>query len=117
MTSIKINSQTYPAEIYGTMRDTNWNNRESKSIKIEMNYNDAISLFVDNIKWSIIYQASSYIDPETEEEIIPEPEEYDNSEYCLAGDITDHRNGYITVKMGKLTSDDMLKILEEALKQ
>lgn len=115
MTSIKINSQTYPAEIHGTMRDMNWNNRESKSIKLEMSYNDAISLFVDNIQWSIVYQAPSYIDPETEEEITSEPEEYDNSEYCLVGDIIDHRNGYVTVKMGKLTSDDMLKILEEAI--
>lgn len=115
MTFIKINSQTYPAEVFGTMRDINWNNRESKSIKLEMNYNDAISLFVDNIKWSIIYQAPSYTSPETEEEVTPKSEEYDNSEFCLVGDITDHRNGYITVKMGKLTSDDMLKILEEAI--
>jgi hypothetical protein len=34
--------------------------------------------------------------------------EFDNSDYCLAGDITDHRDGRITVKMGKLTE------LEEA---
>ena len=115
MTSIKINSQIYPAEIYGTMRDINWDNRESKSIKLEMSYNDVISLFADNIQWSIIYQAPSYLDPETEEEVTPDPEEYDNSEFCLAGDITDHRNGYVTVKMGKLTSDDMLKILEEVI--
>lgn len=31
------------------------------------------------------------------------PEEYDNCEYSLAGDIIDHRNGFVTVKMGKLT--------------
>lgn len=39
MTSIKINSQLYPAEIFGTTRDINWNNRESKSIKLNMTYN------------------------------------------------------------------------------
>lgn len=116
MTSIKINSQLYPAKIYGTMQDTNWNNRESKSIKLNMTYDEAINLFTDNIQWSIVYQAPSYTDPETQEEVTPEPEEYDNSEYCLVGDITDHRNGYITVKMGKLTAEDMLNILEEAIK-
>ena len=115
MTSIKINSKIYPAEIYGIMRDINWNNRESKSIKLKMTHDEAINLFVNNIQWSIVYQAPSYINLGTEEEITPEPEEYDNSEYCLAGDITDHRNGYITVKMGKLTSDDMLNILEEVI--
>lgn len=115
MTSIKINSQTYPAEIYGIMRDINWNNRESKSIKLEMTHDEAINLFVNNIQWSIIYQAPSYIDPETEEEITSEPEEYDNSEYCLVGDVIDHRNGYVTVKMGKLTAEDMLNVLEEAI--
>ena len=115
MISIKINSQLYPAEIFGITRDINWDNRESKSIKLEMSYNDAISLFVDNVKWSIIYQAPSYTDPETQEEVTPEPEEYDNSEYCLAGDIIDHRNGYVTVKMGKLTAEDMLNVLEEAI--
>lgn len=115
MTSIKIDSQTYFAKIHGTMRDVNWDNRESKSIKLKMTYDEAINLFVNNIQWSIVYQAPSYIDPETEEEITPEPEEYDNSEYCLVGDITDHRDGYVTVKMGKLTSDDILNILEEAV--
>ena len=29
--------------------------------------------------------------------------EFDNSDYCIAGDITDHRDGRITVKMGALT--------------
>ena len=34
--------------------------------------------------------------------------EFDNSEFCIAGDLTDHRDGTITAKMGKLTD------LEEA---
>jgi hypothetical protein len=34
--------------------------------------------------------------------------EFDNSEYNIAGDLTDHRDGTITAKMGKLTD------LEEA---
>ena len=80
-----------------------------------MTYNDVNSLFTDNIQWSIVYQAPSYTDPETQEEVTPEPIEYDNSEYCLVGDITDHRNGYVTVKMGKLTAEDMLNVLEEAI--
>ena len=41
-----------------------------------------------------------------------EPEqEWDNADYCVAGPITDHRDGTLTVKMGKYTQ------LEEALRQ
>ena len=33
-TFIKINSINYPAEIYGHVRDRDWDNRESKVIEI-----------------------------------------------------------------------------------
>ena len=38
-------------------------------------------------------------------------QEWDNAGYCVAGPITDHRDGTLTVKMGKYTQ------LEEALRQ
>ncbi|MFR5761081.1 MAG: hypothetical protein ACLUFI_05335 [Oscillospiraceae bacterium] len=38
-------------------------------------------------------------------------QEWDNADYCVAGPITDHRDGTLTVKMGKYTQ------LEEALRQ
>ena len=34
--------------------------------------------------------------------------EWDNSEFNLAGDLTDHRDGTMTVKMGKFTTEEML---------
>ena len=41
--------------------------------------------------------------------------EYDNSEYSLAGDITDHRNGTVSIKMGKPTETETLMAkLEDA---
>ena len=77
-----------------------WDNRETKSITLKMTYAEAITLFVNGLVWSIVVQND--IDGEIHET------EYDNSEYNLAGDIIDHRDGTITVKMGKLTD------LEEA---
>jgi hypothetical protein len=85
MTQIKINNASYDALIHGYMRDKDWDNRESKAITLAMTYSEAMGLFVDNVKWSIIHS-----DGET-----------DNSEYCVAGSITDHRDGTVTVKMGK----------------
>jgi hypothetical protein len=107
MTYIKINDVQYPATINGRVTDKDWDNRESKSITLEMTHEDAKSIFVDDLAWSIVYQPDSYKD-EKGEIVVPEAEVYDNSEFVLAGDIIDHRDGTITVKMGKLTA------LEEA---
>lgn len=114
MTYIKINDTQYPAEINGIRKDKAWNDRESKSITLEMDYGTANSLFVNDTPWSIVYQMDSAIDRETGEEVIPEPEEYDNSDYCVAGSITDNRDGTVTVKMGKETAEEILAELEAA---
>lgn len=87
MISVKINGTEYPATIEGTIADYAWDGRDSKSIYLEMTHADADELFVDDAEWSII-------DGETE---------YDNSDYSVAGDIIDHRDGMLTVKMGMPT--------------
>ena len=95
MFCVKINGAIYPAVIEGTMEDLSWDRRSSKAITLEMDYATANAMFVNGLKWSII----SADEPEIE---------WDNSEYCVAGDLVDHRDGTITAKMGKLTE------LEEA---
>lgn len=122
MTYIKINDTLYPAEISGKIADPDWDNRESKSITLAMDYETAHSLFVDGLAWSIVEQNEVPVYKENEDgEIVLDENgepiqagtevqetEWDNSEYSLAGDLTDHRHGTITAKMGKLTD------LEEA---
>ena len=107
---VKINETLYPAEISGRVQDNDWDKRESKSIKLEMDYATAVALFVNGLAWSIVQQEEVPVFDEqgnvTGTEV--RETEFDNSEYNLAGDITDHRDGTITVKMGKLTD------LEEA---
>lgn len=109
-TYIKINSGDilYPAVITGRMADKEWDSRETKSITLEMDYATANKLFIDGVIWSIVMEHPveiKEIDSEgnTTTKTIIETEEFDNSEYSLAGDITDHRDGTLTVKMGKLT--------------
>lgn len=115
MTQIRINGQTYDATVSGTSRDTSWGGRKSKSITLAMDYATAMATFVDNVPWSILYQGPDYYDPETKETVTPEVEEYDNSDYCILGDITVHRDGTITVKMGKPTAEELNQILMEAM--
>lgn len=114
MTFVKINETLYPASIDGRIADLEWDGRESKSITLEMDYATAAALFVDGLAWSIVQQneVPVYEQDENGEPVQTGTEmqetEFDNSEYNLAGDLTDHRDGRITVKMGKLTD------LEEA---
>lgn len=117
MTYIKINETLYPATINGRVADKDWDNRESKAITLEMDYATAIALFVDGLAWSIVQQneVPAYQMDENGEYVLDEngepvqtgteiqETEFCNSDYNLAGDITDHRDGTVTIKMGKLT--------------
>lgn len=101
MLYVKIGGKIYPAlSINGKIVDADWDGRASKAVTLEMLYGDAVELFTDGIAWSIVQ--------DMEDDGIIRQEEWDNSDYSVAGDVTDHRDGTITVKMGRQTD------LEEA---
>lgn len=91
MIYVKINEALYPATIRGKVSDSDWDGRETKSITLTMEYAVAAELFVNGASWSIVEDGSNGT------------KEYDNSAFTLAGDLTDHRNGTVTAKMGRLT--------------
>ena len=129
MIYIKINDNRYPATVSGRMADMDWDNRESKAITLEMDYAEAAALFVDGLNWSIVQQneVPVYQVDEDGRAVLDESgnpiqtgtdiqeSEWDNSEYDVAGSITDHRNGTITAKMGKITDAEALAELREVL--
>ena len=96
MIFVKINETLYPATIEGNTSNPSWDNRHTKAITLTIDYTTASQLFINNAKWSIV-EISDTIE-----------REYDNSDFILAGDLIDHRDGTITAIMGKLTD------LEEA---
>ena len=96
---VKINETEYPIISIETQNfDREWGNRESKAVTLEMTAAAAKDLFCDDIKWSVIANTK-------------EQEEYDYSDYSKAGDVIDHRDGTVTVKMGKPTDKEILNIL------
>ena len=118
---VEINGVQYPASITGKLSDKDWDGRASKAITLEMSYSDAINLFTDDVKWSIVQDIEEEVEEineetgETTHKLVTKQEFYDNSEYNVAGEIIDHRNGSITVKMGKLTAEELLVMFSEVL--
>lgn len=94
-TYIKINSINYPAEIYGHVRDRDWDNRESKVIILSLTIQEALDLFVDGLQWAIVYG----------EQTIPQ------DDFIIAGPITDNRNGTVSVRMGKPTATEVSNVI------
>ena len=117
MIYVKVNGTLYPASIGGKVTDREWDNRESKAITIEADFDTVNALFPNGVAWSIINEETVPVvdregNPVLDNEGNPTYEtkqtEFDNSEFSLRGDLTVHINGTCTVNMGKLTE------LEEA---
>lgn len=103
---IKVNNTEYPAEINGNPKDRAWDGRDVKTVTLTMSHDAVAALLPDNTPWSIVQRDMvDVLDEqgqptgETKEVV----NEYDNSEYSIAGDITDHRDGTVSIKMGKPT--------------
>ena len=106
MIYIKVNNTEYPATVNGDRADRTWDGRDTKTVTLTMTHAEVAALMPDNTPWSIVQRDMvDVLDEqgkptgETKEVV----HEYDNSEYSLAGDITDHRDGTVSIKMGKPT--------------
>lgn len=115
---VKVNNTEYPATVNGNLVDRNWNGRDTKTIYLTMSYDAVVALLPDNTPWSIVQRETQDVldeqgqpTGETKEVV----NEYDNSEYSLAGDITDHRDGTVSIKMGKPTETESAKATVTAL--
>lgn len=113
-TSVIIHEVEYPAKIDGVLQNPKWDRRDTKAIALKMTHAQAVSLFVDGLAWSI-KQVDVYpvLDDKGQPtgETKTETQTFDNSDYCVAGSITDNRDGTVTCMMGKKTD---LEILQES---
>lgn len=117
-TYIKVNNTEYPAEINGNPKDRTWGDRDTKTITLTMTAAEVAALLPDNTPWSIVLRETvDKLDNdgqptgETEEVV----NEWDNSAYSLSGAITDHRDGTVSIKMGKPTETESAKATVAAL--
>lgn len=106
---IKVNGVEHPATLIYNYKDRNWDMRETQTVHLTMSYAQAAALLPSGTPWSNVFrETKDKFDNdgnptgETEEVVTEE----DMSAYSLAGDITDHRDGTVTVKMGKPTETE-----------
>ena len=109
---VKVNNTEYPAAISGANTDRSWGERDTKTITLTMTTTEVAALLPDNTPWSIVqrdtvpkYDSDGQPTGETQEVV----NEWDNSEYSLSGAITDHRDGTVSIKMGKPTEAETLR--------
>ena len=109
---IKVNNTEYPAAVSGVYNDRTWNGRDTKTITLTMTHDEAATLLPSGTPWSIVqHDTQDVLDEqgqptgETKEVV----NEYDNSEYSISGEITDYRDGTVSIKMGKPTETETLR--------
>ena len=112
-TSVIIHEVEYPViEINGMFKNPSWDRRDTKAIHLSMTHAQAVSLFVDGLAWGIkqvnIYPVFDKQGQPTGE-TTTETQTFDNSDYSVAGSITDNRDGTVTVMMGKPTETETLR--------
>lgn len=97
--------------------------RDWKKIDVICDVDTIKTMFVDNVKYRQEWDSVKYVaetktieDPETGEskevtELVEVMEvlSKDLSDYCVAGEVVDHRDGTCTVLMGRLTEIELLQ--------
>ena len=111
--SILINGTEYPAEkIDATNKNSSWDGRDTAAITLPMTHDQAVGLFVDGLAWSIVQRNVWPVynnQGQPTGETTTETQTFDNSDYSVAGSITDNRDGTVTCMMGRPTETETLR--------
>ena len=103
---IKVNGQEYPAKVIYLYKDRNWDMRETQTVHLTMPYAQAAALLPSGTPWFNVFRERKDVLDENgmligqSEGVVTEE---DMSAYSLAGEITDYRDGRVSIKMGKPT--------------
>ena len=103
---IKVGGQEYPATLIYNYKDRNWDMRETQTVHLTMPYAQAAALLTTGTPWFNVFREQKDVLDENgmltgqTEEVVTEE---DMSAYSLAGEITDYRDGTVSIKMGKPT--------------
>lgn len=112
-TILKANNTETPCEAAEHYRDSAWG-RPTCTVTIKASAAEIAALLPSNAPWSLIEREDvlDELGAPTGQTI---DHERDMSAYSIAGDITDHRDGTVSIKMGKPTETESAKATVTAL--
>lgn len=110
---LKANNTETPCEAAEHYRDSAWG-RPTCTVTIKASAAEIAALLPDNAPWSLI-EREDVLDESGMPTGQTVDHERDMSEYSLSGDITDHRDGTVSIKMGKPTETESAKATVTAL--
>ena len=100
---IQINGRELEGSIAVRMADDLMNGRESRAVTVTMSYGEALNLFQNDVSWAVVNEW-------TDEDGTPRSSITDLSEFCISGPITDHRDGRVTIRMGKPRAEELMLV-------
>ena len=103
-TILKANNTETPCEAAEHYRDSAWG-RPTCTVTIKASAAEIAALLPNNAPWSLIEREDA-LDESGAPTGQTVDHERDMSEYSLSGDITDHRDGTVSIKMGKPTEEE-----------
>lgn len=103
-TYLKANNTETPCEAAEHYRDSAWG-RPTCTVTIKASAAEIAALLPNNAPWSLIEREDA-LDESGAPTGQTVDHERDMSEYSLSGDITDHRDGTVSIKMGKPTEEE-----------
>lgn len=103
-TFLKANNAETPCEAAEHYRDSAWG-RPTCTVTIKASAAEIAALLPNNAPWSLIEREDA-LDESGAPTGQTVDHERDMSEYSLSGDITDHRDGTVSIKMGKPTEEE-----------
>lgn len=109
---LKVNGQEHPVTHISKYQDGDWGGRSTQTLYLTMTHDEVAALLPSGTPWSIVQRETVDVLDEQGKPTGKTKEvvnEYDNSAYSLAGDITDHRDGTVSIKMGKPTETETLR--------
>lgn len=98
---LKANNTETPCEAAEHYRDSAWG-RPTCTVTIKASAAEIAALLPNNAPWSLI-EREDVLDESGAPTGQTVDHDRDMSEYSLSGDITDHRDGTVSIKMGKPT--------------
>lgn len=103
-TFLKANNAETPCEAAEHYRDSAWG-RPTCTVTIKASAAEIAALLPNNAPWSLI-EREDVLDESGAPTGQTVDHERDMSDYSLPGDITDHRDGRVSIKMGKPTETE-----------